>query len=155
MCVCKRSGTFRAVLSDRRTCSSACPAPSAGRRCRSGPSAGPCAAARSPAWTQTEVYWADVTGTGTRTGGGPACERSRICLLSWTTSSCVRLNSESSWLWRKTNLNAISKIQLYIYLYTVVARLFKCRGAPSTGRYNYCYLKLALKPPAEQTDHCE
>lgn len=100
--------TFHVVLSDQRTCSSICPALSAGRQCRSGPSAGTCAAARSPVWRCTKSYWTDITWMGNRNGEWPACERSLICLLSWTTSLCVCLKSESSWLLRKTNINTIS-----------------------------------------------
>lgn len=59
-----RRVTFRVVLFDQRTCSSACPAPSGGWRRRSGLSAGTCAAARSPGWRRTKFYQCRANGKG-------------------------------------------------------------------------------------------
>lgn len=62
--VSERCITYCVVLSDRRTCSSVCPAPSGGWRRRSGLSAGTCAAARSPAWGRTKFDQRRANGKG-------------------------------------------------------------------------------------------
>lgn len=102
---CEWVVTFHVVRFDQRTCSSACPALSAGWRYWSVLAAKMCAAPRSPVWKCTGFYWCWCHAN--RNNEWPTCKRLLICLLSWNTSSCVRLNSESSWLWRETDTSLL------------------------------------------------